>query len=58
MRAAAPGWQASYDAYRNQPGLVVIGADQMNWIADTINKSVAAGTTWQLLAQDTVMLEQ
>lgn len=54
----AAGLQASYDAYRNQKNLTVIGATQMKWISNTIKKSVAAGTTWQLLAQDNVMLEQ
>lgn len=50
--------KASTDAYRNLPNLTVIGqGEQLQWLNDTVIQSVKTGTRWQLLAQDTVMLE-
>ena len=57
MIANIQGLAAQYDAYRNQSNLTVTGNEQIQWLTKAV-KSAAQSTTWQLLGQDTVMLEQ
>eukprot|EP00798_Chlamydomonas_sp_ICE-L_P010626 gene10626-12302_t len=53
--AALNALRTKYNTYRNQTNLTIIGnGEQMDWLKQT----VAADTTWQLLGQGCVMLEQ
>ena len=58
MVTGLQAYVATLDAYRNQPDHVVVGPSQLRFVKSAVAKSAAAGTTWQLLGQDTVMLEQ